>query len=135
MHSPDIAGIEKHSSIQTADETGPIFEIEKQFEVARLIEIRVGGTRGRESSGAHAAHGEGTHAIGTAHVELLAVGGCRGIAVTPNHTCRGMCHEMRTPPQLPCFSPFGFYLEKLCKGILKHFLIFLVPPPSGYHVA
>ena len=87
------------------------------------------------AAGAHGPHGEGPYAVGTAHIELLAVGRHRGIAVAPHHARVHMAHQPAVLGEPPRLHELGLELEKLGIRILEQLLALRVPAAAGGGIA
>ena len=83
LDEPDVTGIRKNGSVKVADKPEAVLDVHLELESTCLIEVREAAVvLGTVASGAHRAHSEGAQTVRTANVELLAVGGVFGIAVT-----------------------------------------------------
>lgn len=134
-HCPYVAGIYKECSIQIAEQTRTILHIGLKLYIARLVHIRQSRLIGVVTARTNAAHIEGTYAVGTAHIELLTVWSCTGIAVRPYHACIDMTHQLAVVRHLPRLAIVGLYLQELSVWVLEHRLSLLVPLLSARQIA
>ena len=86
-HEPYVAGVEEGGTVEvTAQEVGQdaetVLYVGLELDVARLVYIRVLRVGGRmEMPWTDRTDGEGTNAVGSAHIELFVVGGDELVAV------------------------------------------------------
>ena len=120
---PHVAGIEEHGAVETAEEPRAQFEVGFEFHVARLVHIGVFAVGGAEAAGADAAHREGAHAVGTAHIELLGIGGAERIAVREDHAAEGAGRQFEVAVDANGVVHLGCEFEELCEGVAEEFLI------------
>ena len=93
--APHVAGIEEEGSVEAGEEAAAILEVEHQLRVAVLHEIgHLAVAQSGKGAGADAAHGEGSEAVGTAHVEAFAEGVADGVAVVPHDAGVEVSHEL-----------------------------------------
>ena len=83
---PNIARIEENGCVEIPEKLASIFHVGFEFEFAHLIQIGIliVGIR-IEPSGADATDGESSDTIGTAYIELLAIGCHSHIAIAIDH--------------------------------------------------
>ena len=75
----------------------------------------------------HATYGEGADAVGTAHIEHLAVGHPVAVAIRPYIARIDVSHEVRRAVQSPRLGEVGLKLQELRVGVLEEFFVLLVP--------
>ena len=110
-------------AVETAEEPRAQFHVGFEFHVARLVHIGVFAVGGAEAAGADAAHREGAHAVGTAHIELLGIGGAERIAVREDHAAEGAGRQFEVAVDANGVVHLGCELEKLCEGVAEEFLV------------
>ena len=120
---PHVAGIEEHRAVEAAEEPRAQFDVGFKFHVARLVHIGVFAVGGTEVAWADAAHREGTHAVGTAHIELFGIGRAEGIAVRENHAAEGTGRKLDIAVDANGVVHLGCEFEELCEGVAEEFLV------------
>ena len=74
-----------------------------------------------------AAHIEGTHAVGTAYIELLIIGRTLRVAITDYGAGIDMAQQRRLVGDAPLLDKIGLELDKLGEGVFEHRLVALGP--------
>ena len=95
FHQPYIASIEECGSIEATHDIEAVFEVGLQLDVAGLVEICIMGVGRNIVAWTYAAYGKCPYAVGSSHIELLAVGGTLGVAVGHDNPCSHASHELR----------------------------------------
>ena len=93
--------------------------------------LRRGGVVARS----YASHREGTDAVGTAHIKLLAVRGGRAIAVGIDDASRRVPNHLIVAVDAPCLADAALQFQELGVGILEHLLVLLRPFMASCHIA
>jgi len=111
---PDVAGIEEDGSLEVAEELGTVLEVGDELDRA-VAEYVVEGMLAETLHGSrtHATYGEGADAVGTAHIEHLAVGYPIAVAIGPYIACIDVSHEPRRAVQPPRLGEVGLNLQEL----------------------
>lgn len=111
---PDVAGIEEDGSLEVAEELGAVLEVSDELDRA-VAEYVVEGMLAKTLHGSrtHATYGESADAVGTAHIEHLAVGHAIAVAIGPYIACIDVSHEPRRAVQSPRLGEVGLNLQEL----------------------
>ncbi len=139
LQQPDVAGIDKHGSLEVSQYGESVFPVGLELERARLVEVavRVAGL-GMETTGADGAHGEGAHRVGAADVELLAVGHAERVAGADGGSDEDAPHDFVLTEQSPGPYQLRLGLDELRERRAHHRLAVAAShhvPHPGEHVA
>ena len=131
VHEPHVAGINKKGTAETAENGEAKLDVGFELDVAGLVHIRVARTRGVETPGSDGADGEGTDAVGSAHVELVAVGGETRVAVGPHNAAHEAGGETILFTDFKIVVQFSGQFQILSEWIVEKFLVLLSPLLTG----
>ena len=121
---PHVARIKEDGCTEVAEDGGAQFEICLQFDVACLVYVGVFAVGRFVAARADGAHGKAAHAVGSAHVELVGIGGAQGVAVAVDGTCEEAAGQLeRRTAEAYRFVVFGCGLDVLCEGIAEEVFV------------
>ena len=124
---PHIARIEEDSRTEVAKDGGAQFEIRLKFHVARLVDVGVFAVGRLVTARADGAYGEAAHAIGSAHIELVGIGGAQGVSVAVDGTRKEAAGQLeRRTAEADGLVVFGRGLDVLGKGIAEEVFVLFV---------
>ena len=117
--------------MERTEEAGTEFGVGFEFEVARLVDVGVARAWGIVATGAYGAGREGPDGIGTADVELFAIGRTTTIAVTIDGTGKEAGGQIKARIEATRVAGFKGGFDKLGKGRTEEALVGLSPRAAG----
>ena len=99
-----------------------------------MVHIGVFTVDRTERTGTDGAHGKGTDTVGTAHIELVYIGGCRAVAITVDDAAKQARGQMHVFSKLESFVSLSREFHILGKGIAKQLFVLFIELFAGHGV-
>ena len=133
---PYVAGIEEEGAVEVAEELAAVFEVADELVAAVAHEV-VGGVVAEtlDITGSDAAHRPCAETVGTADVELFAIGQPVAIAIAVGVAGIDVADECGGFVEGPRLGEVGLNLDELRVGVLEEFLVLLVPVTACEEIA
>ena len=123
---PHVSGIKEDGAVERPEKTGAKFGIGLELEVTRLVDVGILAIVAAIASRTNRAHGEGTHAVGTADIKLVGIGRPPTVAIAIDGAGEEAGRETEARIEADVFVAFSGDFHELGKGTSEEVFVLLV---------